>query len=155
MKQLILLILVTFCSCMRKAEKNNQLTEPNFDYLIGSWIRTNEKVDRNTFEHWKKISPTEYQGSGLTIKDKDTIWQEDVILSKTTTDWKFTVTDKKEKNQVTFKLTEITQNGFTCKNQENEFPKIIQYKKDGELLKAEIEGGDMKIPFEFKKLKLR
>lgn len=153
MKQLIILVIFAFCSCIPKAEKNKQLTEPNFEYLVGNWIRTNEKTDRNTFENWKKISPTEYQGRGFTIKDKDTIWQEDVILSKTNTDWKFTVTDKKEKNQVAFKLIKIAKDGFICENQENEFPKIIRYKKDGESLKAEIEGGDMKIPFEFKKIK--
>ena len=153
MKKLVILLVFAFCSCLPKGEKNKQLIETNFDYLIGSWIRTNEKPDRNTFENWKKISPIEYQGSGFTIKDKDTIWQEDVILSKTNTDWKFTVTDKKEKNQVTFNLTKILNDEFTCENQENEFPKIIRYKKDGELLKAAIEGGDMKITFEFKKIK--
>ncbi len=152
MKKLIILLVFAFCSCLPKGEKNKQLIEPNFDYLVGSWIRTNEKSDRNTFENWKNISPTKYEGSGFTIKDKDTIWQEDVILSKTNTDWNFTVTDKKEKNQVIFNLTKISNDGFTCENQKNEFPKIIRYKKDGELLKAEIEGGDMKIPFEFKKI---
>lgn len=153
MKKLIILLVFAFCSCLPEGEKNKQLIEPNFDYLVGSWIRTNEKSDRNTFENWKNISPTKYEGSGFTIKDKDTIWQEDVILSKTNTDWNFTVTDKKEKNQVIFNLTKISNDGFTCENQKNEFPKIIRYKKDGELLKAEIEGGDMKIPFEFKKIK--
>ena len=153
MKKLVILLVFAFCSCLPKGEKNKQRIETNFDYLIGSWIRTNEKPDRNTFENWKKISPTEYQGSGFTIKDKDTIWQEDVILSKTRTDWNFAVADKKEKNQVVFNLTKISNDEFTCENQENEFPKIIRYKKDGELLKAEIEGGDMKIPFEFKKIK--
>ena len=153
MKYLIILVLFAFCSCIPKAEKNNQLIEPNFDYLVGSWIRTNEKADRNTFESWTKISPTEYKGGGFTIKDKDTIWQEDVILSKIETDWNLTVTDRREKNQVVFRLTDISKDGFTCENQENEFPKIIRYKKDGNLLRAEIEGDDVKIPFKFKKVK--
>ena len=153
MKHLIILLVFAFCSCIPKAENHNRLLEPNFDYLIGSWIRTNEKPDRNTFESWTKTSPSEYKGSGLTVKDKDTIWQEDVILSKIETDWNLTVTDRREKNQVVFKLTEISKDGFTCENQENEFPKIIRYKIVGQILFAEIEGGDMKIPFEFKKVK--
>ena len=153
MKHLIILVVFAFCSCIPKAENHNRLLEPNFDYLVRSWIRTNEKPDRNTFESWTKISSAKYLGSGFTIKDKDTIWQEDVILSKTKTDWNFTVSDKKENNQVIFKLTAISQDGFTCENQDNEFPKIIRYKKVGDLLRAEIEGGDMKIPFEFKKVR--
>ncbi len=149
----MILLVFAFCSCIPKAEKNDQLNDQNFDYLIGSWIRTNEKPDRNTFENWKKLGPTEYQGIGFTIKDKDTIWQEDVILSKTNTDWNFSVNQKGEASQTVFKLSKISKDGFTCENQENDFPKIICYKIDGELLKAEIEGGDMKIPFEFEKLK--
>ncbi len=149
----MILLLFAFCSCIPKAEKNRETGEQNFDWLIGSWIRTNEKPDRNTFENWKKISSNKYQGSGFTIKDQDTIWQEDIILITTNDNWNFAVTAKGEIQQTVFKLTSISKDSFTSENQENEFPKIIRYKTDGDLLKAEIEGGDMKIPFEFKKLK--
>ena len=134
-----------FFSCQSKSEVN-------FDWLMGNWVRTNEKPDRATFENWKKINDSTFLGESYTIKDKDTIWKETVKLAKNNNDWFFAVKGINDTVSVDFKLISITDSSFVCENNVNEFPNIIRYEKAGDNFKAEIEGGDMKIPFEFKRV---
>ena len=59
----------------------------------------------------------------------------------------------KDLNQkpVYFKLTEITDIGFVCENQEHDFPKKIAYQLDGKKLKAQISGNGKVIDYLFEK----
>ena len=152
MKKLLLISLLTFFACQTK-EGNSSNTEPvNFDWLVGNWKRSNEKEDRETYESWTKVNPHKYLGTSFTIKDHDTIWQENVELVENANEWNFVVSQKDVSQPTSFKLSAIKSGAFTCENHTNEFPKIIRYRKDGDKLMAEIEGGDMKIPFEFERI---
>ena len=154
MKKIALLLILCFIACNFKEEKKitskaNEYSE--LDWLLGNWIRTNEKEDRETYESWIKINEQEYEGISFTIKNKDTIWQENVSLKQNKGNWSFVVLPKGEVNKTIFKVTKFDSITLICENQENEFPKIIKYFKDGNKIKATIEGGELKIPFEFEK----
>ena len=153
MKKLLLISLLTFFACQTK-EANSSETDSTteFDWLIGNWKRSNEKEDRETYESWTKVNPHKYLGTSFTIKDHDTIWQENVELVENANEWNFVVSQKDVSQPTSFKLSAIKSGAFTCENHTNEFPKIIRYHKDGDKLMAEIEGGDMKIPFEFERI---
>jgi hypothetical protein len=44
------------------------------------------------------------------------------------------------------------EDSFTCENKNNEFPKMIEYSMQDQLLLAKISGGDTEILFSFEKL---
>lgn len=156
MKPLVLtLLLLTLLSCKKsdpKVVNPDPETVQNFDWLVGNWIRTNEKDGKETYENWIKKSSSEYTSHGFTLKDNDTVWQEKVRLAQSGADWNFSVTAPGEAQETVFKLTQVKTETFTCENQQNEFPKIIRYLKKGESLYAVISGGGTEIPFEFKRL---
>ena len=54
MKQFTFLILFIFSLNSCESTKTSA-DKPSFDFLVGEWIRTNEKPDRKTYENWKKV----------------------------------------------------------------------------------------------------
>ena len=158
-KILILLIGVLIISC-NQDKKKSVITETveiakksnNFDWLIGKWERLNEDEGKNTFENWEKISNTEYSGIGFTMQNGDTIEQEIIQLINTGEKWNLTVKFPEEMESTVFKMTNYSENEFTCENMENDFPNTIRYWKNGDKINASVSNTEMEIQFEFKKL---
>lgn len=167
MKKTVFLLILTvtilfFGSCTSDSEKKSKiknaessaLTE-NFDWLIGNWHRTNEKEDRETYEIWNKKSNYEYNGTGFTLQNNDTIFYESIKLVKSETGWNFEVIGKGEPSPTIFKFTHVDKGEFTCENMKVEFPKKIKYSQVGNSIKAIVSGGDIEIPFEFERVKTK
>ena len=123
-----------------------------FDWLLGSWKRSNDQPGLQTFEHWEKINEEELLGSGFTLKESDTVWRESIRLRKTEDNWNFEVTGQGEEQPTVFKLTKIELESFTCENKANEFPKKIRYAKVEKGLNAVISGDGKVILSQFSKL---
>lgn len=146
-----------FISCNSKEEKKTKVQDEttrkfNFDFLIGEWLRTNDTEGRATFEIWKKNNDSTYLGHGFTMREKDTIWQETVLLSTIKGEWYFQVKSLEDSVSIDFRLTDYENNSFVFENQQNEFPKVIKYRKNGkDKLHAEISADTIKIDFEFQK----
>lgn len=139
---IVLIVLLSF-SC-----KDNTIQK--FDWMLGSWVRTNEDANKSTFEYWSKKSSEEYIGLGCTVKNGDTIFKENMRIIKIDEKWSFEVTGVNE-NSTVFLITDLTENGFVSENEMNKFPKKIAYYLDGEVLIAKISDKDTEIPFLFKK----
>lgn len=159
MRKIILFLMVAILFSCNNSEPNTKenneekvLTE-NFDWMLGSWRRVNEKEDRATYENWQKKSENEYIGMGLTIKDFDTISQENILLIKRNNIWNLEVIIKGSTEATVFPVVQIKANMFVCKNDENEFPKKIHYFMEKDQLKAIISGGGPVIPFDFERVK--
>ena len=148
MRNLLLILLLASIGCTTTKRSSDE----NFDWLIGSWERTNEERGKSTFEKWTKVEPTEYRGISYTLKEGDTIWQENVRLRKNRDHWEYEVTQKGEAGSTPFKLTTIGKENFVCENDLNEFPKKITYSRHAERIHATISGGGTEIPFEFKRV---
>ncbi|WP_282629434.1 DUF6265 family protein [Empedobacter sedimenti] len=155
MKQIIfgIVMLISFNAC--QSTKATSTKGHDFNFLVGEWIRTNEKTDRKTYESWKKLNNTTYLGCGFTIKNNDTIFQEHTTLVKENEKWIFKVKmNKKETKTTDFILTFSDKSSFIVENTQNDFPKIIKYWKNGTLLNAEISNDESnKVPFIFEKMK--
>ena len=156
---MLLLVLIGFCwSCKNEEKKVETIKETSptsisFDWLLGDWERTNEQVGKSTFETWGKVGDSEYHGFGFTMQNSDTIWLENIILTNRDSGWNFEVTGKGESEPTIFRLSNIEKNRFDSENQENEFPKVISYHRDGDTLKAVVSGGGIEIPFDFEPVK--
>ena len=159
---LILLVGILLFSCNPKNKSNSGTTSKktdlapkteNFDWLLGEWKRNNEEPEKETFENWKKINSSEYSGIGFTMQNGDTIKQEKIKLIKLNGKWNLIVKVPEESESITFKMTELKSDAFTCENDSLDFPKRIKYWKNGEKISALVSGDDLEIPFEFEKIK--
>lgn len=152
-------ILIISCNQTKKENQKTAIKPPstiekseNFDWLLGKWKRLDEEEGKETFENWKKIKETEYSGIGFTMQNGDTIKQEKIQLIKVNGKWNLTVKTPEESESTTFNGISHNEDEFTCENYEIDFPNKIKYWKNGKRINAMVSGGDMKIPFEFKKL---
>lgn len=129
----------------------DSFSNSEFDWLLGNWQRLNDRPGRSTYEHWTKISNSEYQGLGYTLRNGDTIFKEHMKLHLDKGKWIFEVSGVNE-DPTLFPVTSKTQMSFTCENKKNEFPKFIEYSLIDKKLKAKIYGGGQEVLFSFAKL---
>lgn len=163
MKKILFIICSSLLiSCSDKPKEKTQTNEivkseietsENFDWLLGNWKRLNNDEKNETFENWIKINETEYLGIGFTLKNSDTISQEKMELIKKNNQWNLAVSFPTEKNATVFKITQIENKSFVCENEQNDFPKKINYWFEGQNLKAKISNDEMEVDFEFERLK--
>lgn len=154
MRQFILffsLLLMISCKTETKKEtqeqtKRTEIKKPS--WLIGNWVRTNNKPEHITYETWKD----DFSGYGLTLKNnKDTTFYEKMKLVTLNDTLVLEVSGVNEK-PTPFKFTQQTDTSFVCVNKKNEFPKNIHYWLDGEQLKAKIWNDDsFAVDFVFEK----
>ena len=157
MKQIVIIILISFSlfSCngpgVRSSEikKDIEIVKEDFAWIPGKWIRVNDKDGMQTFENWERKNESEYHGFSYTLKDIDTVWQEQIKLIKTNDHWSFDVWGKGDIEPTKFGVTFLDENKFICENQANEFPKIIGYLFAGDTLHAKISGPGMEVLFDF------
>ncbi|MEP2935359.1 MAG: DUF6265 family protein [Gilvibacter sp.] len=155
MKYLILFCTIVLVSCKESKEATPNVVEiqqpelANFDWLLGDWQRTNDDQGKQTYEQWAKISDTQYSGLGFTMQANDTVFIEHIQLILKNDVWTFEVTGKDQKTPTVFELITIKDKSFSCKNDENEFPNVIEYTRENNELHAVISGSDMMIPFDF------
>lgn len=127
-------------------------TNHNFDYLIGDWKRTDDEEGNQTYESWNKVNGSKYLGRSYTLNGLDTVSQEIMTISKASESWTLGVKLPSESAETMFSLKTMDATSFAFESKENEFPDLITYKAQGNLLNAEISGGDMIIPFRFEKM---
>jgi hypothetical protein len=151
-----IIIIASGISCAQNNRKEitagvNPGATVDFDWLIGNWIRTNDKEDQLTYEYWTKRSKVEYMGWGYTLQQADTIFKEHLRLIKIDNLWNFEVSGVNE-SPTNFQLTDISENSFLCENKNNDFPKQIEYAGDEDILLAKISDSTTVISFSFQKI---
>lgn len=155
MKYVMLLCTIVLVACKETKDATPDVTEAqqtelaNFDWLLGNWQRTNDDQGKQTFEQWSKVNDRQYAGLGFTMQANDTVFIERIQLVHKNDVWTFEVTGRDQKAPTVFELTSFDDNSFSCKNDENEFPNVIEYTGNNNELNAVISGSDMMIPFDF------
>jgi len=74
------------------------------------------------------------------VQGSDTIKQEKIRIAKQSGKWILTVKVPEETESITFPITELKYNEFTCTNDSLDFPKQIRYWKNGEKINALVSG---------------
>ena len=128
-------------SCQKETTENKKPT-----FLIGDWIRTNNKKGTITYENWQ----TNFTGLGITLKDRDTTFKE-ILSIVSIKDTLFLKVEGVNETPTLFKFTSQTDSSFVAENPKNEFPKKILYYKDHNQLKAEVSSEDFKVEFVFER----
>jgi Domain of unknown function (DUF6265) len=121
-------------------------------WLNGEWKRTNASPGRSAYETWTTVGD-EMIGRGVTLRGNDTVFVEKIkIISKS--DGLYYAADVPENNGVVlFKFIRLNATGFICENQTHDFPKQIEYRLEGEKLKATISGNGKTIDYWFTRAK--
>lgn len=143
----VLLFLFLF-SCKTKRESHID-AKVSFHWLLGDWIRINNKEGQQTYEQWQ-WSDNRYYGLGYTLENRDTIFREDILLYFNNGKWQFTVSGVNEQ-PVTFPVTYHRDEHFICENVLHDFPQKIEYKLSNDTLYAAVSGGGNLISFRFVK----
>lgn len=147
MYKVLLFLCLIVISC--KVDKGNAFAqEEDFGWIVGGWSRVNNKEGIRTYEYWDKFSEYNYKGLGCTLRGKDTIFKEVLVLQKKRSNWELVVLGVNDEPTV-FKVTKIDSASFECVNELNDFPKKIAYQKIGKQLKAVISDEDKDIVFKF------
>ena len=140
----LLLIICSFLLLISCQNEQNKAKTPTF--LVGDWVRTNDKEDSITYEKWN----VDLKGIGYTLKEKDTTFKE-ILSIVTINDTLFLKVEGVNKNETLFKFTQQTTSSFTYENPINQFPKKIKYFLENNQLKAIVSSKDFKIDFVFNK----
>ena len=154
MKNILLLILTLFWLMPARCQLSNQVLQDfkKLDWLEGTWKRTNVKPGRSGSEYWLKQSDSAWLGTGVSMKDADTVFVEKIKLMIKDGSIYYVADIPENKEPVYFKLTDITTNGFICENSGHDFPQKIVYQLlDVNRLKAIVSSTNRSIEYLFEK----
>lgn len=129
-------------SCQNQTNKRQK---PSF--LIGNWIRLNDKEGSKTYETWN----TNFKGIGYTKQGQKTSFEE-ILSIVTIKDTLYLKVEGVNETATLFKFTEQTDTSFVCENPKNKFPKKIKYYLENEQLKAIVSADDFRIDFVFQRI---
>ncbi len=140
-----------FCSCNDQPDKGADMRErvqrtstiltENVGWLAGCWANRSGKI--TSYELWKKISDTLYEGKSFTIKGDDIAVDETMLLVQRGNDlWYIpTVKNQNDGKQVPFRLTSAENKQLVFENPGHDFPQKITYTQwSADSLVAEISG---------------
>ena len=130
------------CSC----QDTKEIKKPT--WLLGKWKRINNQPGKLTYEFWND----NFSGIGFTLKEKDTVFKE-VLNIITKKDSIFLQVTGVNERPTLFAFTNQTDTSFTAENNQNEFPKTIQYWIENNQLKAKVANDEFSIDFVFDKMK--
>jgi len=120
-------------------------------WIAGSWKLTNADKGETGREQWTQFSDTAWQGLGVTLNGRDTVSREKLNLIIKNERVYYIADVRGNPEPVWYRLTEISDNGFVCENLEYDFPKRIEYRKQGNKIKATISGDGKFIDYVFKR----
>ena len=121
-----------------------------FKQLTGSWQRINEQEGLETFEIWEE-SKGKITGKAYTLKEKDTVFKENLAIIEKDDTWYLEVKAPNEA-MVPFKITSFSHTDVTAENPDNEYPKKVSYNFKNDTLTATISGGGPTVPYTFVRL---
>jgi len=134
--------LLLFISC----SSDKSFKKP--EWLIGKWKRMNNDEGKTTYEFWDD----NFTGLGFTLQEKDTTFVEKMSIV-TNGDNMYLQVIGMGGNPTLFAFTKQTKTSFIAENNQNQFPKKIEYFMEKDTLKAMISNDEFSIDFSFIKVK--
>ena len=124
-------IIAAICLTSCKTDSSNKSFEKleKMSWLVGEW--ENKMPEGNLTETWIKANDSTFTGKTLFIKEKDTIHNEEIVLSQKgeTLYYSPTVIGQNNDEPIEFKMTNSTENEFVFENPKHDYPQKIVYKK--------------------------
>jgi hypothetical protein len=121
-------------------ETNKTLHE--LEWILGEWKRLNAEPGVTHLEKWCKVSDQHFQGIGLTMKDRDTLFVEKLFIRIKGEDIFYIAEVEENPAPVYFKFTSWEGNSFVSENPEHDAPKKIEYILKGKEMTAKVSWDD-------------
>jgi len=150
MRRIAIVLLLVLFGCGNEKPNATESLE-KMKWLLGDWVRTNNKPGRIGWESWSEWSKTEWRGNSGTIEGTDTIFHEITRILLEADRLYFIANVPENTSPVRFEITSVTDSTFTCENPEHDFPKKIHYHFDGTRIHARVSAGDEGVNFEFER----
>jgi len=128
MKIFLCILLAVNMTSLAQQTRDVETRFETLKWLEGTWERTNIRPGNTANEKWTKAGPFEFVGVGITLKEKDTLFQEKIQIKIKQNEIYYIADVKENKEPVFFKFTSISANGFVCENAAHNFPKKIEYR---------------------------
>lgn len=147
--KLLLTFIVLLMAIHSNAQETIKQKFKKLEWLIGTWDRNNTEPGKSGYETWSKVSDVKLSGKGVSLEGKKIVFVENIAFIALGNDLFYTVVVTGEKKPVYFKLTALSNDGFTCENPKHDFPKKITYRRSGNTAKAVISGNGQSIDYVF------
>jgi hypothetical protein len=131
--------------------QSSEIDMRGLGWLEGSWVRTNARPGKSGVEKWTRISDVEFKGKGINLTGTDTTFIEQLSIIKKDNKVYYVADVPGNQSEVYFELVSQSATGFICENLNHDFPKRINYEKDGVKLKVIISGNDKSFEILFEK----
>lgn len=148
-KKLVLMIAILLVTNTGNAQETHQQKFKKLAWLTGTWNRTNAGAGKSGYETWAKVSDVKLTGKGVSLEGKKVVFVENLEFIAVGNDIFYTVVITGEKKPVYFKLTALSNDGFTCENPQHDFPKKITYQRNGNTVKAIISDNGQSVDYIF------
>lgn len=148
-KKLVLMIAILLVANTSNAQETHQQKFKKLAWLTGTWNRTNAGAGKSGYETWTKVSDVKLTGKGVSLEGKKVVFVENLEFIVVGNDIFYTVVITGEKKPMYFKLTALSNDGFTCENPQHDFPKKITYQRNGNTVKAVISGNGQSVDYIF------
>ena len=149
MKKNILIVLILVISTFQLRAQTAPDNMSSFKWLIGTWERQDMRQDRSAFESWEQVSETELKGIGVSLSGKDTTFVEHLRMLIRSDTVYYVADVAHNPAPVFFRVTQLSDEGFTAENPSHDFPKRIEYILEGKSMTAIVSGDGKSIPFRF------
>lgn len=126
-RTITLLSLLTFFACRHQQDKKEYALLNKASWFLGEW--QSQSSYGNFSEKWEKLSDSTMMGATYIVKDKDTIFEENIVLEQRNDSLFYNVLFK-ENNQeksTIFYLSKSTTKELIFENPKHDFPTKIVY----------------------------
>ena len=158
MKNITILLLITLMGCTSNTKevtnhpadtvKNQDNTD--FKWLLGVWERSMKGDESmNHFEAWS-VDSFGLKGTGTTIID-ETVTEEQIWIFSRNDSFFYKAHPQQNETATLFHITEIKDSFFRSENEGHDFPKYIEYYRQGDSLYANIGDESQRIAFKFRR----
>ncbi len=149
-----LVVVGLFLSCSSSDKKNthvkHEIHHADMDWIIGDWVGGIESEGLVSTEKWIKVSDDRYAADAESRVNGELVNKEHMEIS-TLDGHHCLIVDHDGAEPVVFDFISEDEDGFICRNESNEFPKQIEYRREGNELVAIISDGAPTLEFRFDK----
>lgn len=120
------------------------------DWLTGTWQRTDLSAGRSGYEQWRRDGEG-FSGVGVARQRTETVFEETLRIELRDGAIVYVAGVAHNPAPVEFRLTDLDDDGFVFENPAHDFPQVIAYRRDGDLLQVRVSAGDRASEFRFKR----
>ncbi len=146
------LLVGLLAGCMSGPERVDAAVNlQRMDWLSGTWQRTDLPAGRSGYEQWRRDGAG-FSGVGAALQGTETVFEETLRIESRDGAVVYVAEVAHNAAPVVFRLTDLDDDGFVFENPAHDFPQVIAYRRDGDLLHVRVSAGDQASKFRFRRL---